>query len=65
METCDPDLYMSLKLPSKLWYVMRKVAWVNPTQTASKVTEMFLAQADLRDQKRALSYITKGDLCPD
>ncbi|XP_052238627.1 uncharacterized protein LOC127849919 [Dreissena polymorpha] len=31
----------------------------------SKVTEMSLAQADLRDQKRALTYITKGDLCPD
>ncbi|KAH3888551.1 hypothetical protein DPMN_012589 [Dreissena polymorpha] len=65
METCDPGLYMSPKLPSKLWYVMRKVVWVTHTQTASKVTEMSLAQVDLRDQKRALSYITKGDLCSD
>ncbi|KAH3734708.1 hypothetical protein DPMN_041152 [Dreissena polymorpha] len=65
METFEPDFFASLKATQQAMVYCAQSCQGHIHSKVSKVTEMSLAQADRRDQKRELTYITKGDLCPD
>ncbi|KAH3884200.1 hypothetical protein DPMN_008175 [Dreissena polymorpha] len=62
METFDPDLYTSLYATQQAMVCCAQSCQGHLHSKVSKVTEMSLAQADLREQKRALSYITNENL---